>query len=95
MRLVSGTLPRDVGFKLNARCPNCGSLAIFSRVVNKCETEFADPLEYANQEIRKKVTHEYPYYQIYGVAERVVQIVVYCDGCGYTEVFTVDELEES
>jgi len=79
---------------MGTRCPNCGSMAVSSRIVTKEEVDLVDPLDFAKEKVKQKsslYTFLYPYY---ATTDEILQIVVYCEGCGYTEVYSRSELED-
>jgi len=77
---------------MNTRCPNCGSVAISSRIVTKREVDLVDPLDYSKEEISKRISLEMQLYPYPATSNEILQIVIYCKGCGYTEVYTRSDL---
>ena len=72
------------------RCPNCGSLAVSEKIVYKEDNELVDPIEYANELLSSwGLVTVYPY----PVAREIVQIIIQCQACKYTEVYSPDELQ--
>ena len=78
---------------MSTRCPNCGSMAVSSRIVTKEEVDLVDPLDFAKEKVKQKSSFSYTLYPYYPTTDEILQIVVYCEGCGYTEVYSRSELE--
>lgn len=77
---------------MRARCPNCGSLVVSRKIVYKQDNELVDPIEYANELISSWSSLTYPYPYPYH-NKTIVQIVVQCQACKYTEVYSPDDLQ--
>ena len=72
------------------RCPNCGSLVVSWKIVYKEDNELVDRIEYANDLLNS--WDPFYFYPSHSTKE-IIQIVIQCQACKYTEVYSPDELQ--